>query len=144
MRLKELILAKPKLAKHYDQCCVWHMNAECWFLKKNKKKRKSQELIALANNLKLWGNQNTSETRRNFHFSTVYFPLALRFTTMGKSIVEPSLSRVLGSYLVFRVNPHPLRRKLSSYSNWHWSEHPGWKVILLNHWAGILIPGTKR
>ena len=78
---------------------------------------KQHKNIALANNLKLWGNQITSETRRNFHFSTVYFPLALRFTTVGKSIVEPSLSRVLGSYLVFRVNPHPLRRKLSSYSN---------------------------
>lgn len=93
------------------------MNVEYWVLKKEEEEEKKISSAycscQCSSHLKLWGNQITSETRRNFHLSTIYFPLALRFATVGKSTEEPSLSCILSSYVHLgqtwsseRINTH--------------------------------------
>lgn len=92
------LISKIKLVTAHIMYVLWgHMNqywqsqtifmSGIWMLSigfkrnKKKKKRKSQELIALcqcSSHLKLGRNQITSETRGNFHLGTIYFLSPLR------------------------------------------------------------------
>lgn len=151
--VKGINIGKAKIVKALRECCVWHMNAEYWALTKIIRKENLKSLLLLPIMFfpsKALGKSDYKWNKEKFPFQHHLFSFSLKIRHSGKIYCVTKcesrswLLHTFWSNLVFRVNPHPLRRELSSYSNWQPSEHPGWKVILLNHWARILIPGTKR